>query len=237
MHPGYCTCYQEQVRLYYIKLKFIIKTTIMTSPGSRRLCLFILIVLCISLTAGCINTYDREFKKVTDLVQSATVRLEVLKGIDPKNPSAINVAAIRSSTAGAKADLNEALRILEQDIPPDAMVAGRKNLDALKTMIRVYAEYCDMIGGPMADALEHSLEIPKLTDPAAVRTKAMEVLGNFQDMKLRLAHMNQELATIDVSGLQPEIRGTVVQLKAAFISLEQETDLSIVRIQEIVKQD
>jgi hypothetical protein len=208
----------------------------MTGWYSRIVCFFVLFLVCISLTAGCINTYGKEFKKVEDLVQSATTRLEVLKGIDPKNPSTINVVAIRSAAAGSKTDLTEALRILEEDIPPDAMIAGRKNLDALKIMIQVYMDYCDMIGGPMADALEHSVEMSKLTDPTAVRAKANEVLGNFMDMKQRLASMNQKLASIDVDELQPEMKGTVVQLKTLFSSLEQEADKSITQIQIILKQ-
>jgi hypothetical protein len=200
---------------------------------SRTVCFFVLSLLCFCLTAGCLNTYDKEFKKVDGLVQSATARLDVLKGIDPAKPSTINVMAVRSSAAAAKTDLTEALRVLEQDIPPDAMVAGQVNLDATKTMIRVYIEYCDMIGGPMADALEHSVEITNLKDPVAARAGANVILADYQEMKAKLVHMNQMLATIDVNVLSPEVKGTVVQLTAVFKSMEQEVDKAIAQLQGI----
>jgi hypothetical protein len=198
-------------------------------------CFMLSIILTIAISAGCIDTHEQEFKRVGDLMESASARFEVLEDLDPSNPTMSDVIAIKASAAAAKSDMTEALRILEEDIPPDATIAGKSNLDAAKTVIRVYITYCELMEGPMADALEHSIGIQNVEGRAELRTRSGAILADYQNMKSKLTDMNRQLANIDTGNLQPEMKGTVIQLKTTFVALEKEVDSQISQLNEAMR--
>lgn len=183
--------------------------SLLSPPGRGCLLLILILFVC---AAGCVGEEEKKIAEAGALVESAAAHYEILNTTDDFD--AISLGNVRAEMAAAKTDLDEALVILDtvsyDRLSPD----GKKQLDTLRTLCQVEAEFAGMIRDEGCDLLEHSQNAMFEKGNVSGLESFDRAREDLVRMKEKSLVLETKMARIDLESLPPDWQEDVTGMKA-----------------------